>query len=194
MSRAPVRDPWAPGHAPAVLWFTGLSGSGKTTLSNAVAPLLRQRGCQTVILDGDILREGLCSDLGFSIEDRQENIRRTAEMSAILVQSGLIVLVALISPFASDRQRARRLTPPGHFYEIYCNSSMAECEQRDVKGLYRRARAGEIKQFSGMTSPYEPPVQPDLVLHTARDSIEQCAQDVLRLFDRHQARNSNVFS
>lgn len=194
MSHAPVRDTLVHGCTPAVLWFTGLSGSGKSTLSNAVELLLRQRGCQTVILDGDILRGGLCSDLGFSIEDRQENIRRTAEMSAILVESGLIVLVALISPFASDRQRARQLIPSGLFYEIYCNSSVAECEQRDVKGLYRRARAGEIKQFSGMTSPYEPPVQPDLVLHTARDSVEKCAQDVLRLFDRHQARNSIVLS
>lgn len=194
MSQAPVKERWGRGHAPAVLWFTGLSGSGKTTLCNAVEPLLRQRGCQTVILDGDILRGGLCSDLGFSIEDRQENIRRTAEISAMLVQSGLTVLVALISPFASDRQRARQLIPSGHFHEIHCDSSLAECEQRDVKGLYRRARAGEIKQFSGMTSPYEPPAQPELVLHTARDSVEKCAQDVVRLFDRHQARDSGVLS
>lgn len=189
MSQAPVKNTPVHGHVPAVLWFTGLSGSGKTTLANAVESLLRQRGCQTVILDGDILRRGLCSDLGFSIEDRQENIRRAAEMSAILVQSGLIVLVALISPFASDRQRARQLIPSGHFYEIHCDSSVAECERRDVKGLYRRVRAGEIKQFSGISSPYEPPLQPDLVLHTARDSVEKCAQEVLRLSDRHQARN-----
>jgi adenylylsulfate kinase len=167
------------GHAPAVLWFTGLSGSGKSTLSSSVEQRLHALGCRTFVLDGDNLRHGLCSDLGFSNEDRHENIRRAGEVASLFVQSGAIVLTALISPFAQDRERARRLVPEGHFFEIYCNASVEDCEQRDVKGLYRRARAGEVKEFSGISSPYEPPAAPALVLHTARDSIEDCVEAVL---------------
>jgi adenylylsulfate kinase len=173
------------GHAPAVLWFTGLSGSGKSTLASLVEQRLHEFGCRTFVLDGDNLRHGLCSDLGFSSEDRHENIRRTGEVASLFVQSGAIVLTALISPFAEDRERARRLVPEGHFFEIYCNASVAECEQRDVKGLYRRARAGEVKEFSGISSPYEPPAAPELVLHTARDSIEQCLDAVLKIYHEH---------
>lgn len=169
------------GHAPAVLWFTGLSGSGKSTLASVVERRLHALGCRTFVLDGDNLRHGLCSDLGFSNEDRRENIRRAGEVASLFVQSGAIVLTALISPFAQDRERARALVPEGSFFEIYCNASVAECEQRDVKGLYRRARAGEVKEFSGISSPYEPPVGPELVLHTARDSIERCADAVLAI-------------
>jgi len=169
------------GHAPAVLWFTGLSGSGKSTLASLAEQRLHALGCRTFVLDGDNLRHGLCSDLGFSSEDRHENIRRAGEVASLFVQSGAIVLTALISPFAEDRERARRLVPQGHFFEIYCNASVAECEQRDVKGLYRRARAGEVKEFSGISSPYEAPAAPELVLHTARDSIEECLDAVLRI-------------
>jgi adenylylsulfate kinase len=173
------------GHAPAILWFTGLSGSGKSTLASLVEQRLHEFGCRTFVLDGDNLRHGLCSDLGFSSEDRHENIRRTGEVASLFVQSGAIVLTALISPFAEDRERARRLVPEGHFFEIYCNASVAECEQRDVKGLYRRARAGEVKEFSGISSPYEPPAAPELVLHTARDSIGQCLDAVLKIYHEH---------
>jgi adenylylsulfate kinase len=169
------------GHAPAVLWFTGLSGSGKSTLSSLVERRLHAQGCRTFVLDGDNLRHGLCSDLGFSSEDRHENIRRAGEVASLFVQSGAIVLTALISPFAKDRERARKLVPEGHFFEIYCNANVADCEQRDVKGLYRRARAGEVKEFSGISSPYEAPAAPELELHTARDSIEQCVDAVLRI-------------
>jgi adenylylsulfate kinase len=170
------------GHAPAVFWFTGLSGSGKSTLASVVERRLHALGCRTFVLDGDNLRHGLCSDLGFSSEDRRENIRRAGEVASLFVQSGAIVLTALISPFAEDRERARRLVPAGSFFEIHCNASVAECEQRDVKGLYRRARAGEVKEFSGISSPYEPPEAPELVLHTARDSVEPCADAVLRIY------------
>lgn len=170
------------GHAPAVFWFTGLSGSGKSTLASTVERRLHALGCRTFVLDGDNLRHGLCSDLGFSSEDRRENIRRAGEVASLFVQSGAIVLTALISPFAQDRERARRLVPEGSFFEIYCNANVAECEQRDVKGLYRRARAGEVKEFSGISSPYEPPAEPELVLHTARDSVESCADAVLRIY------------
>jgi adenylylsulfate kinase len=170
------------GHAPAVLWFTGLSGSGKSTRASVVEQRLHALGCRTFVLDGDNLRHGLCGDLGFSSEDRHENIRRAGEVASLFVQSGAIVLTALISPFAQDRERARRLVPEGHFFEIYCNASVDDCERRDVKGLYRRARAGEVKEFSGISSPYEPPAEPALVLHTARDSIEQCADAVLRIY------------
>jgi adenylylsulfate kinase len=169
------------GHAPAVLWFTGLSGSGKSTLASAIEGRLHALGCRTFVLDGDNLRHGLCNDLGFSSEDRHENIRRAGEVASLFVQSGAIVLTALISPFSQDRERARRLVPEGHFFEIYCNASVDDCEQRDVKGLYRRARAGEVKEFSGISSPYEAPAAPELVLHTARDSIEHCVDAVLKI-------------
>jgi len=170
------------GHPPAVFWFTGLSGSGKSTLSAAVALRLHELGCHTFVLDGDNLRHGLCSDLGFSSDDRHENIRRVGEVASLFVQAGTIVLTAFISPFIEDRRRARALVPEGHFFEIYCDADVAACEERDVKGLYQRARAGEVKDFSGISSPYEAPLQPDLVLHTARDSIQSCVEAVLELF------------
>jgi adenylylsulfate kinase len=170
------------GHAPAVLWFTGLSGSGKSTLAVAVEQRLHQLGCRTFVLDGDNLRHGLCSDLDFSSEDRQENIRRVGEVASLFVQSGAIVLTACISPFAEGRRHARQRVPEGYFFEIYCNASAAQCERRDTKGLYKRARAGEVKKFSGISSPYEPPVEPDLILHTGTDSIEHCVEKVMGIF------------
>lgn len=169
------------GHPPAVLWFTGLSGSGKSTLAAAVEQRLYLRRCRTFVLDGDNLRHGLCSDLGFSSHDRHENIRRVGELAALFVRSGAIALTAFISPFIEDRRRARGMIPPGHFFEIYCNASVTTCERRDVKGLYKRARAGELMEFSGISSPYEPPANPDLVLHTGRDSVEVCVDRVLEM-------------
>lgn len=169
------------GHKAAVLWFTGLSGSGKSTLASAVERRLYALACRTFVLDGDNLRHGLCRDLGFSSDDRHENIRRVGEVASLFVQSGAIVLSALISPFAADRERARSLVPAGRFFEIYCNASVEDCERRDVKGLYRRARSGEVRDFSGISSPYEAPDAPDLVLHTARDSVELCVEQVLAM-------------
>jgi len=169
------------GHAAAVLWFTGLSGSGKSTMASAVERRLHALACRTFVLDGDNLRHGLCRDLGFSSEDRHENIRRAGEVASLFVQSGAIVLTALISPFAADRERARSLVPDGRFFEIFCNAGVDDCERRDVKGLYRRARSGEVRDFSGISSPYEAPGAPDLVLHTARDSVEQCVEQVIAM-------------
>ena len=163
------------GHKSFVLWFTGLSGSGKSTLAHRVEEILFGRGCRTYVFDGDNVRHGLCADLGFSGKDRAENIRRIGEMGKLFVDSGCIALTAFISPFRADRDRIRALLAPGDFIEVYCQASLAVCEQRDVKGLYQKARRGEIAEFTGISSPYEPPMQPDLELDTSildeRDAV-----------------------
>lgn len=169
------------GHRSAVLWFTGFSGVGKSTLAHAVEEALYLRGCRTYVLDGDNIRHGLCADLGFSLEDRSENIRRIAEAAKLLVESGGIALTAFISPFRQDRERARSLFPHGDFIEIFCDAPLEVCEQRDVKGLYRRARAGEVKEFTGISSPYEPPLNPELRVDTSNLPLEQCVEQVLTL-------------
>jgi adenylylsulfate kinase len=161
-------------HRSACLWFEGLSGSGKSTLAVAVEERLHALGCRTFVLDGDNVRYGLCSDLGFSREDRIENIRRIGEVARLFVEAGLITLTAVISPFKADRERARAIFPEGDFVEIYCNAPLSICEQRDVKGLYKRARAGEIGDFTGISSPYEEPDHPELVLDTAYNTVEEC--------------------
>lgn len=166
-------------HRSMVLWFTGLSGSGKSTLSHAVEQRLYERGCRTYVLDGDNVRHGLCGDLGFNEADRVENIRRVGEVSKLFLEAGVIVLTAFISPFRSDRQRVRSILPHGDFIEIYCACPLEICEQRDVKGLYRRARAGEIKDFTGISSPYEAPEKPWLVVDTGHVSLDECAQQVV---------------
>ena len=171
----------ANGHRAAVLWFTGLSGAGKSTLAHAVEEQLHQAGCRTFVLDGDNVRHGLCSNLGFSNDDRRENIRRIAEVAKLMMESGVIAITAFISPFRDDRQRARELFPEGDFIEVYCAAPLAVCESRDVKGLYARARAGEVKEFTGITSPYEPPITPELVIDTGSDSLHVCADQVLTL-------------
>jgi len=140
-------------HRSICLWFTGLSGAGKSTLAHAIEERLHRAGCRTIVLDGDNVRHGLCSNLGFSIEDRAENIRRIGEMSRLFVEAGVIALTAFISPFRSERRRARELLGEGNFIEIYCDCPINVCEQRDVKGMYKRARAGEIKDFTGISSP-----------------------------------------
>jgi adenylylsulfate kinase len=163
------------GHKGGLFWFTGLSGAGKSTLAHAVEERLFQRGFNTYVLDGDNVRHGLCADLGFSDDDRKENIRRISHMSNLFVQAGVIVLTAFISPFRIDRQNARKIAG-SDFYEIYCDCSLDVCEQRDVKGLYKRARAGEIPFFTGIDSPYEVPENPELVTKTDSnldESIEQ---------------------
>jgi adenylylsulfate kinase len=171
------------GHRSTILWFTGLSGSGKSTLAHAVEERLHQIGCRTFVFDGDNVRHGLCGDLGFSTEDRHENIRRIGEMSKLFTEAGVIALTAFISPFRYDRQMVRDLVVPGDFLEIYCDSPLEVCESRDVKGLYRRARAGEIPEFTGLSSPYEEPEAPELIVDTNRLTIEESVDVVLGLLE-----------
>lgn len=172
------------GHRSVILWFTGLSGAGKSTLAHALEERLHRLGCRTFVLDGDNVRHGLCGDLGFSDEDRHENIRRIGEMSKLFVEAGVIALTAFISPFRADRDMVRNLVEPGDFLEIYCYAPLAVCEQRDVKGLYRRARAGEIPEFTGISSPYEEPASPELVVDTSALSLDESVEAVLGLLRR----------
>ncbi len=167
------------GHGAAILWFTGLSGSGKSTLAQAVEKALFQRRCQTYILDGDNVRFGLNRDLGFSPEDRTENIRRIGEVAKLMMDAGTICLTAFISPYRSDRHSAREITPEGNFIEVYCKCSLEECERRDPKGLYKKARAGEIPEFTGISAPYEEPETAELVVETDKGSIEECVEQVV---------------
>lgn len=168
-------------HRGAVIWFTGLSGSGKSTLSHAVEERLYQAGCHTFVLDGDNIRHGLCADLSFSNVARAENIRRVGEVAKLFVEAGTIVLTAFISPFESDRERVRTLLSPDDFIEIYCRCSIEVCEERDTKGLYKRARAGEIEEFTGISSPYDVPVNPAITIDTEALDLEQCVELVLSL-------------
>lgn len=169
------------GHRSVILWFTGLSGAGKSSLAHAVEERLHQMGGHTFVFDGDNVRHGLCSDLGFSSEDRVENIRRVGEMAKLFLEAGVIALTAFISPFRSDRERVRSLVPHGEFLEIYCRCPLEVCEDRDVKGLYKRARAGEIKDFTGISSPYEEPVDPELVVDTGSQPLGQSVDNVIEL-------------
>jgi len=170
------------GNKSAVVWFTGLPSSGKSTIANAVEEKLFLRGCRTFVLDGDNVRHGLCSDLGFSAEDRKENIRRIGEVSKLFVEAGIIVLTAFISPFREDRDRVRKLVGNADFIEIFCDCPVDVCELRDPKGNYRKARNGVIKDFTGVSSPYEPPLGCELVLKTNVDSPDECAQQVIDFF------------
>lgn len=160
------------GHRSAIVWFTGLSGAGKSTLAHALEERLHRAGCRTFVLDGDNVRHGLCADLGFSDAARTENIRRAGETAKLFVEAGVIVLTAFISPFRADRRLVRALVGGADFIEVYCRCPLAVCEQRDVKGLYRRARAGEIAQFTGISSPYEAPTAAELVVDTDRQSLD----------------------
>ena len=169
------------GHRSVVLWFTGLSGAGKSTLAHAVEEHLHQKGCRTFVFDGDNVRHGLCADLGFSAEDRSENIRRIGEMAGLFVQAGVIALTAFISPFRADRERVRDIVGRDDFIEIYCRCSLQECERRDVKGLYARARAGTVAEFTGISSPYEEPVAPDLLVDTERQSLVESVESVRQM-------------
>ena len=172
------------GHCGAILWFTGLSGSGKSTLAHAVENHLHQRGCRSFVLDGDNVRHGLCGDLGFSIRDRQENIRRVGEVAKLFMEAGLIVLTAFISPYRADRKRVREIVKDGDFLEIYCDASIEICEARDVKGIYKKARAGQIPEFTGISSPYEVPEQPDLIVETGRLDLDECVRWVVEELER----------
>lgn len=172
------------GHRAAIGWFTGLSGAGKSTIAHAVEEQLHQQGCRTYVLDGDNVRHGLCGDLGFSIEDRHENIRRTGEMTKLFADAGIIVLTAFISPFAADRDWVRRIAGPD-FVEIYCRCPIEVCEMRDVKGLYSKARAGEISDFTGINSPYEEPANPELVIDSDSMTVDESVAAVLKLLRVH---------
>ncbi|WP_369310151.1 adenylyl-sulfate kinase [Providencia rettgeri] len=172
------------GHKGAVLWFTGLSGSGKSTLAGAIEYQLASMGVKTYLLDGDNIRHGLCRDLGFSEADRQENIRRVGEVAKLMVDAGLIVATAFISPFRSDRQSVRELFEPNQFFELYVDTPIGICEQRDPKGLYQQAREGKIKQFTGIDSPYETPLSPELRLD-GQQPISDSLSQIIALLLRH---------
>jgi adenylylsulfate kinase len=167
------------GHRSVILWFTGLSGAGKSTVAHALEETLHRRGARTYVLDGDNVRRGLCKDLGFSDADRTENIRRIGEVANLMLDAGVVVMTAFISPFIKDRALARSLVAPGDFIEIYCAAPLDVCESRDPKGLYKKARAGQIPQFTGIASPYEAPESPELVLDTAGRGVEECVGDVM---------------
>ena len=166
-------------HKSRVLWFTGLSGSGKSTLANATEKILHDMGMNTYILDGDNVRMGLNKDLGFAPEDRTENIRRITEVSKLFVDSGSLVLTAFISPYRKDRDNARLVIGDEDFVEVFVSADLSVCESRDPKGLYKKARAGEIKGFTGIDAPYEAPLNPELIVETDKNNIEDCAQIVI---------------
>ena len=173
--RAKIKD-----QTPLCLWMTGLSGSGKSTLANALEVKLNALGRHTYILDGDNLRHGLNADLDFTMEARNENVRRAAEVARLMVDAGLIVIVGLISPLRAEREHARSLFAPNQFKEIYLSTSLQECEKRDVKGLYQKARSGELKDFTGIDSPYEEPEAPEIELNTENLSVDQAVDLIVK--------------
>ena len=175
-SRAALKN-----QAPRCIWFTGLSGSGKSTLANLVEKRMHAQGRHTYLLDGDTVRHGLNRDLGFTDAHRIENIRRIAEVAKLMVDAGLIVLVSCISPFRNERRTARDLFTDGEFIEVFVDTPMAECERRDVKGLYAKARRGELKNFTGIDSPYEAPEHPDIHLRPSESAPERCVEQILRI-------------
>jgi adenylylsulfate kinase len=166
-------------HKSVVIWFTGLSGSGKSTLAHSVEEELHQLNCRTFVLDGDNVRHGLSSNLGFSNPDRKENIRRIGEVSKLMMEAGVITITAFISPFKDDRNMVREMLPHGDFIEIYCQASLETCEVRDIKGLYKLARAGKIKNYTGIDSPYDIPENPELIINTEDNSLEESVAKVI---------------
>lgn len=164
-------------HSPrgAVVWLTGLSGAGKSTVANQTAEQLHQLGFQTVVLDGDKLRLGLCADLGFSIADRNENVRRVGELAKLFLELGIVVLVALVSPIRSARDKVKQSFPENSFFEVYCSCPLSVCQSRDPKGLYVKAMSGAIPEFTGVSSPYEAPLNPSLIIDTSTEMVEAAA-------------------
>ena len=163
-----------------LMWFTGLSGSGKSTIANVVEQRLQEQGINTYTLDGDNIRKGINNDLSFSPEDRTENIRRIAEVANLMIDAGLVVLAAFVSPYKKDRDNIKKIVKDVNFVEIYINTSVEECERRDVKGLYKKARAGEIKNMTGISAPYEAPENPDIEINTEKETIEQAVDKILK--------------
>jgi adenylylsulfate kinase len=174
------------------LWFTGLSGSGKSTVANAVENRLFEMGYHTYVLDGDNVRHGLNSDLGFSETDRVENIRRLSELVHLFTDAGIIVLSAFISPYKKDRESARKLLNKGDFFDVFCRCAISECEKRDPKGLYKKARAGEIPEFTGISSPYEEPENPEIIVDTDKDSVEKCAEKIIDHLKKEGVLNRKI--
>ena len=179
------------GHKPCVVWLTGLSGSGKTSTADALEKKLYALGYKTYALDGDNVRHGLNKDLGFSNADRVENIRRIGEVSKLFTEAGLIVLSAFISPFASDRQLVRNLFEQGEFIEVFMDTPLNTCEARDPKGLYKKARTGAIKHFTGIDSPYEKPEAPEIAINTSKVSVEECIEMLLEYLKSHELIATN---
>lgn len=167
-------------HNSFLIWFTGLSGSGKSTIANVVEQKLQEQGIKTYTLDGDNIRQGINNDLTFSPEDRTENIRRIAEVSNLMIDAGLVVLAAFVSPYKKDRDNIRKIVKDVNFVEVYINTSVEECERRDVKGLYKKARAGEIKNMTGISAPYEAPLHPDIEIKTEETSIEKAVDRIVK--------------
>jgi len=179
-------------HMSVVLWFTGLSGSGKSTLAHTVEERLHQLNCRTMVLDGDNVRHGLCSDLDFSNKGRKENIRRIGEISKLFIEAGVIVLTAFISPFSRDRDKVRNIMSHGDFIEIFLDCSINTCEKRDVKGLYKKARAGKVLNFTGIDSLYEPPKNPDLTINTDNHTLNESVELIISmLIDKGVINNEN---
>ena len=167
------------GYKGVVLWFTGLPSSGKSTLAHQLERSLFDRGCNAYVLDGDNIRHRLNKDLSFSPEDRQENIRRIGEVANLFADAGIIVMAAFISPYLEDREQARALNDPGRFFEVYCKCSLETCEERDPKGLYKRARKGEVNAFTGISAPYEEPENPEITVETDKQSLYECVSEIL---------------
>lgn len=174
------------GHRSVIIWFTGFSGSGKSTLAHALEEELHTLGCKTFVFDGDNVRHGLNSNLGFSKDDRKENIRRIGEMCKLFIEAGVIALTAFISPYREDRERVRKLVGENDFIEIFCDCSLEICEARDIKGLYAKARRGEIPEFTGISSPYERPDAPDLVLDTGSKPLAECVKEIMNLLNKRR--------
>ncbi len=179
-------------HKSFILWFTGLSGAGKSTLAHRLEDILYQRGCRTYVFDGDNVRHGLCSDLGFSDADRHENIRRIGEMSKLFIDAGVVALTAFISPYRQDREIVRSLVEDGDFIEIHCSASVDVCETRDPKGLYKKARSGEIAEFTGISSPYEVPDAPEISVDTGSKGLDECAQQILNYLIENDLINAEL--
>jgi len=173
------------GHKSVILWFTGLSGSGKSTLAHAVEEKLFEMGIHTYVLDGDNIRTGLNRDLGFSAEDREENIRRIGEVAKLFVDAGIVTLTAFISPYKKDRELVRNLVEEGEFIEIYVKCPLEICEQRDVKGLYKKARAGIIKNFTGIDDPYEEPENPEIIVETDKETLGESVNKIINYLKEH---------
>ena len=172
------------GHKGMVLWFTGLSGSGKSTLANALNEALYLKGISTYVLDGDNIRHGLCKDLGFSDSDREENIRRIGEVANLFMNAGIVAITAFVSPFKADRDKARSIIGNNDFIEIYCAASLSVCEKRDTKGFYKKARLGEIKEFTGISSPYEIPENPEITIDTGNIGLKDSVQKIINYLDK----------
>lgn len=178
------------GHKSYLIWFTGLSGSGKSTIANLVETALHKKGISTYILDGDNIRQGINKDLSFAPKDRSENIRRIAEISNLMLEAGVVTLAAFVSPYIKDREGVKHIVGADNFIEIYVNTTLEECERRDVKGLYKKARKGEIKNMTGVSSPYEAPTNPDFEVVTDGQSIENSVQSILKFLNQKLKFNS----